>query len=62
MSLDAASLVAELKRRRVFRVLVGYGVVTFAVLVMSLEWLELGLEGDGLSIEAHRLRHRHVAR
>ena len=32
MSLDAASLIAELKRRRVFRVLVGYGIVTFAVL------------------------------
>ena len=32
MSLDAANLVAELKRRRVFRVLVGYGIVTFAVL------------------------------
>ena len=30
--MDAASLVAELKRRRVFRVLVGYGVVAFAVL------------------------------
>src|SRR2546422_4872392 len=32
LSLDAASLFAELKRRRVFRVLVGYGVVSFAVL------------------------------
>ena len=30
--LDAANLIAELKRRRVFRVLVGYGVVSFAVL------------------------------
>jgi adenylate cyclase len=30
--LDGANLVAELKRRRVFRVLVGYGIVSFAVL------------------------------
>ena len=30
--MDAANLISELKRRRVFRVLVGYGVVTFAVL------------------------------
>ena len=30
--MDAASLFAELKRRRVFRVLVGYGIVSFAVL------------------------------
>ncbi len=30
--MDAASLFAELKRRRVFRVPVGYGVVSFAVL------------------------------
>ncbi len=29
---------------------------------MSLERLDLGLEGDVLSIEAHRLRHHHVAR
>ena len=29
---------------------------------MSLECLELGLEGDVLPIEAHRLRHHHVAR
>src|ERR1700687_752514 len=31
-NLDAANLVSELKRRRVFRVLVGYGIVSFAVL------------------------------
>ena len=30
--MDAGSLIAELKRRRVFRVLIGYGVVSFAVL------------------------------
>jgi TolB-like protein/Tfp pilus assembly protein PilF len=30
--LDATNLVSELKRRRVFRVLVGYGIVSFAVL------------------------------
>jgi len=30
--LDAANLISELKRRRVFRVLVGYGIVSFAVL------------------------------
>ena len=30
--MDTASLIAELKRRRVFRVLVGYGIVSFAVL------------------------------
>ena len=30
--MDAGSLISELKRRRVFRVLVGYGVVAFAVL------------------------------
>jgi TolB-like protein len=30
--LDAANLISEMKRRRVFRVLVGYGIVSFAVL------------------------------
>jgi TolB-like protein/Tfp pilus assembly protein PilF len=30
--LDSANLISELKRRRVFRVLVGYGIVSFAVL------------------------------
>ena len=30
--MDAGTLISELKRRRVFRVLVGYGVVSFAVL------------------------------
>src|SRR5258708_17231035 len=30
--MNAANLIAELKRRRVFRVLVGYGIVSFAVL------------------------------
>ena len=30
--MDAGSLISELKRRRVFRVLVGYGVVAFGVL------------------------------
>ena len=30
--MDAGSLISELKRRRVFRVLVGYGIVSFAVL------------------------------
>ena len=32
VGVDAGFLIAELKRRRVFRVLVGYGVVSFAVL------------------------------
>ena len=30
--MDAGTLISELKRRRVFRVLVGYGIVAFAVL------------------------------
>src|SRR5438270_8630064 len=30
--LDAGAFISELKRRRVFRVLIGYGVVTFALL------------------------------
>jgi hypothetical protein len=30
--MDPASLFAEFKRRRVFRALVGYGIVAFAVL------------------------------
>src|SRR5262249_4619138 len=30
--LDAGTFISELKRRRVFRVLIGYGVVTFALL------------------------------
>jgi serine/threonine-protein kinase len=34
-TLDAANLISELKRRRVFRVLVGYGVVAFAVLQVA---------------------------
>src|SRR5215469_15926923 len=31
-SVEAATLISELKRRRVFRVLIGYGIATFAVL------------------------------
>ncbi len=34
-ALDVENLIAELKRRRVFRVLVGYGVVSFAVLQVA---------------------------
>src|SRR5215471_13071900 len=31
-SVEAATLISELKRRRVFRVLIGYGIAAFAVL------------------------------